>query len=189
MTDSRMLAIQQIFSHLVVSAYYVSPELFAYIVVKAAKLSIKYGHCPMQCFHYTGMGMVMTLVLGDYKAGYKLGNLSLKLVEKLKARRYEAATRFNYNSFIAHWTDPWQKIMPQFIRTYQKSLETGNLEWAGYSLTMHCYYGFLFGKRLPGLEQEISGYYKLIRSYKHAPSIGFQSILWQVVLNLLEKSE
>ena len=57
----------------------------------------------------------------------------LHLMEKLNARECKARTMFIFNGFIGHWKDHVRTTLAPLLEAYQVGLETGDLEYAGFS--------------------------------------------------------
>jgi PAS domain S-box-containing protein len=80
---------------LVSPALYTDENLRCLVIGRMGNLSLEHGNSDASCYAYTAVGNVLGPYFGDYKAGFRFGELGLDLVEqrgidRLKARVYLA---------------------------------------------------------------------------------------------------
>ncbi len=112
----------------------VDSNLFALLVTREVKLTMKYGLNP-----HAGPGLmglaVMTLVgFKDYENALKLAHSALE-VHDLKIRQEGMAeVRFGYSHFFLHLEKPLRKELPRYLDSYQDFIARGTNLYAGYSI-------------------------------------------------------
>ncbi|AFZ35050.1 serine/threonine protein kinase [Stanieria cyanosphaera PCC 7437] len=167
------------------SAYSAAVELIPLITLSGVNLSIKYGNATISTFGYAGFGIILCGVLNDIDSGYRFGKLALDLVEKLNAKEQKARTMMLFNNFIRHWKEHLQSGLEPLLTGYQVGLETGDLEFAAYSVYMHCYHSYFLGKELTELEQKMTIYGDTIKNLGQETVLRLHQVYHQVILNLL----
>jgi predicted ATPase/signal transduction histidine kinase/CheY-like chemotaxis protein len=184
MTDAKYLAIMRILAR-VTAAAFGNPVMFPLITLKQVELSMKYGNASVSPFPYVAYGILLCGEVGDIDSGYRFGQLGLRLMEKRQATEIATRTTMAFNFTIRHWKEPMREILPAFMQNYQRGLETGDPTHACYSLYHGCYLAYQSGVELPRLEKEAAEYRKTIALLKQDIALNWQSILHQIMLNLL----
>ena len=80
MTDPDKLAAARIMDRLLVPAYMVAPKLFVFVILKMVQVSLEWGHSPESAVAYALYGMLLCAKIQEADAGYRFGQLALKLV-------------------------------------------------------------------------------------------------------------
>ncbi|GAB4230483.1 MAG: hypothetical protein Kow0049_12390 [Stanieria sp.] len=183
--NSKIVAAGRIMMIVGSSAYSAAVELIPLITLSGVNLSVKYGNAPISTFGYAGLGIILCGVLDDIDSGYRFGKLALNLIEKLNAKEQKARTMMIFNNFIRHWKEHLQSGLEPLLAGYQVGLETGDLEFAAYSVYMHCYHSYFLGKELTELEQKMTIYGDTIQNLGQEAVLRMHRVYHQVVLNLL----
>ena len=189
MTDPYHIAAMRILAKIAPAAYSAKPMLFLLIVFQMVNLSLKGGNSTESAFAYSNYGIVLCGVIGNIEKGFQFGQLALDLLSKLNIIEAKAKTEFVVNNFIKHWREPVKKILKLQLENYQVGMETGDLEFAAYSVQMHCHYAFLSGVELRELDSKIANYTDLIRRMGQERIIEGQNLYHQAVLNLRDLAE
>ncbi|WP_318780878.1 trifunctional serine/threonine-protein kinase/ATP-binding protein/sensor histidine kinase [Dendronalium phyllosphericum] len=127
--------------------------------------------------------------MGDVDSGYHFGQLALNLVSKLNAQEIKTKTVFIVNLFIRPWKEHLREALEPFLSSYSSGMETGDLEYAGYSLQQYCCLAYFSGKELTVLETEIARNRDATHKIKQETALNYIEIYWQAILNLLGKSK
>jgi signal transduction histidine kinase/CheY-like chemotaxis protein len=70
-----------------------------------------------------------------------------------------------------------------------RALETGDLEYAGYSGFQYCSHSYWAGKPLAVVERDMASYWYAIRKIKQETALHYHEIVWQATLNLMSRAE
>ncbi|NJN54165.1 MAG: hypothetical protein HC804_05035 [Anaerolineae bacterium] len=116
---------------------FVSPELFALIVLHLIQRYVRYGNTPFACRAYASYGLILTSVLHDYDGGYAYGQMAIKLLDQLQAADMTGSTLMVFNNFLRHWKEHLRETLPGLQEGYQAALAAGDPEFATY-----CAYGY-----------------------------------------------
>ena len=138
---------------------------------------------------YAAYGFVLCGVVQDIELGYKFGKLALSLAERLNTKKGNAKTLMFSNVHIMHWKVHLKETIPLLVDAYQNGVETGDFESAGYTAYYVCYNSFFAGEELTQLEQKTATYSKAIDQIRRESPSNWLAILWQTILNLLDRSE
>ena len=95
MTDPVACGTMDVLTALVTPALFTDENLRCLVIGRMGNLSLEHGNSDASCYAYTAVGTVLGPYFGDYKAGFRFGQLGLDLVEqrgmdRLKARVYLA---------------------------------------------------------------------------------------------------
>jgi predicted ATPase/signal transduction histidine kinase/CheY-like chemotaxis protein/PAS domain-containing protein len=189
MTDPTKLAATRILASVMSAASFSLPNLFILIALKILNLSLHYGNLDLSAYAYGTYGQILCGVVGDVDQGYQFGQLAVKLLTKLNAKRLKAKVLMVVNDFVVHWRAHVKETLAPFIEAYQSGLETGDLEFAARSAMVYAYHSYFMGQELNTLAQEIANYSTAIRALKQTKFIYMNERYRQVVLNLIGKSD
>ena len=170
------------------AAYRTSPRLMLLLVLTQVDLCLQHGNIPESSFVYAAYAMVLCAVLGDVDTGYQFGRLALDLLERFGEKRVRARTIELFNTSIRIRKKHIKETFRPLLDAYQIGLETGDLEYAAYSVFNYLYHCFFTGKRLSPLEQEILSYDRALSPLKQTHVLNWNKMLSQVVLNLTKEN-
>ncbi len=183
------LAAMSILANMGSAAFITLPALWILITFKTINLFINYGNAIWSSLYYACYGFVLCGVAQDIALGYRLGKLALSLAERLNVKKGNSKTLMFSSVHILHWKVHLREIIPILTDAYQNGLETGDFESAGYAAYFMCHNSFLAGEELAQLEQKIANYSKAIDQIRREIPSNWLAILWQTVLNLLNRPE
>lgn len=180
------LAAMQILSDILSSGYQASFERFILSNLKQIHLSLTYGNTAPSAFAYDCYGITLCGVVGDIEAGYQFGRLALAVVDQFQAKKTKSRVVFVFNAFVRHWTDPLNLTIPDLHEGYQIGLETGDLEYASYSLCWEAMHSLLTGEKLPDLALRMLEFQQAIAGFQQAACLLYLQIFQQVTSHLTE---
>ncbi len=189
MTDTHMILAMRIMMAVSSPAYHVAPRLMVLLLLKQVELSFKYGNVSESSFSYVGYGFILCGVAGDIESGYQFGRLALDLLERSGEKGLKARVIFLFNDLVRPWKEHVRKTIQPFLESYQLGLETGDLEFAAYSVFYYPFYSYFIGKQLVALEQEMALYSHAVARLKQEGVLNRNNLFWQVVLNLMGHSD
>src|SRR6266403_4031784 len=85
------------------------------------------------CFAYVWLGMIAGPHFGNYKVGFRFGQLGYELVEKRGLQRFQARTYMLFGSHIMPWTKHVRASRELVHRTFEAANKIGDLTFAAYS--------------------------------------------------------
>lgn len=178
------LAAMQLLSDILSSGYQASFDRFIVSNLTQIELSLNYGDTLATAFAYDCYGITLCGVVGDIDSGYDYGKLALKVVEKYDGKSTQSRVVFVFNAFIRHWKDPLQETIPDLHQGYQVGVETGDLEYACYSLCWEAMHRVLTGQPLQALAERMDEYNHQIFEFQQSACLLYLQIYQQTVANL-----
>jgi PAS domain S-box-containing protein len=189
MTEPYKLAAMRIMSSVAATVYFAYPPLYPILVFKQLNLSVRYGNTFVSPFAYATYGSILCGVVGDIETGYRLGKMSLGLLEQINAREMRSRTLFVVNCLINHWKEHLKDTLPAFKQAYTSGMEVGDLEFAALSGFLYSYTSYFMGKDLAELHKEMASYSDSIRQLKQETILNSHEIHRQATLNLMGRSK
>lgn len=162
MQDEEAICCVDLFINTGTPAYIVNPYLYAVLVLKSVNLSLKYGHHPSAAVYFMGLASIIQMVLGDYKQGYRIGKMALKLHDRLNTKKFTEMVYHIFGLAIQHWTEQARNTLDTFSRVYQLSMENGNFLYMGYSITKAQDNRLFIGDNLDDIVEESKKYSDLM---------------------------
>ncbi|PAB55761.1 hypothetical protein CCE28_21585 [Anaeromicrobium sediminis] len=189
MSDHVKLAAMEIMLSTTPTTYKAAPMLTPILTCKMVELSIKYGNSPLSPGAYAFYGMVLCTGINDIELGYRIGRMSIKLVEKQNLKQYKAKVLEIDNYCIKHWKEHLKSTLDSLTEGYRAGMENGDFEYGAYCLPAHAKNSFYIGRPLSVLEEETVNNTKNIEKIKQGLSLNYEKIFGQLVLNMQGKSK
>ncbi|APR81149.1 High-affnity carbon uptake protein Hat/HatR [Minicystis rosea] len=189
MTEPRYLAATRVALMLVPPLFMASPLLCLAVELEAMKLCLDHGNAPEAPYLYATYGMIQTTFLGAMDEAAAHGKTALDLVERLKARRLKAKVYMLVGAFVLHWKQHVRETIPLLVEAVQAGLETGDLEFMGYSAGHLCTHHFHAGDPLDAVLREHDRHLPLLDRYNLAISSEPMRIERQACLCLVGRAD
>src|SRR6476469_7653247 len=183
MIDPEKQAAMRILSGILSSAIQAKPPLIPLLAFRMVKLCIKYGNSPYASIAYVYYGVVMCK-LGDISLAYQFGQLAIRLLDKFPSRSIKSRVYATFGSFIHHWKADIKSGLGDLKEGFKTGMETGELEFAGYSIGAYCLNKLSIGDPLDLVDQETGKYMKLMQQSQLEMAVQYISIASQTALNL-----
>ncbi|MEG4986422.1 AAA family ATPase [Microcoleus sp. BR0-C5] len=189
MTDPESLAAMSILGGMIGIGYIGIPELLVPLVLTQIDLSIKFGNAPKSSFAYASYGVILCTTIQDIESGYKYGRLGLRLVEKLNAKYLKAGVLDIFGNHILHWKKHLKGSLSILKEAYFCAVETGNIDFIGYSTFDYCFNAYSVGCELKDLEKELIYFYEIPTNKKNNTCLTWLAMYLQIIFNLLGKAD
>ncbi|MCC3419235.1 MAG: AAA family ATPase [Microcoleus sp. PH2017_07_MST_O_A] len=188
MTDPYKIAALRIMTSLVSPAVAANPEILPLLIVSLVKICLEHGNSPLSAVAYVSYSVILCSAIGDIDAGYHAGNLALKLLDKFNANSLICKVHQIFYGLVIHWKAHSKEALLPLLSGLQSGLETGDIEYAGYCITVYCASIFLTGERLDIVDHKQRQYLDLAIKLKQDYSIYYIKIFHQMTLNLEDRS-
>jgi predicted ATPase/serine phosphatase RsbU (regulator of sigma subunit) len=184
MSDPAHLAVVNIFFKTCPAANQCNPSQMALMTLKAVRLALTEGNSPLSGYFYATYGMLRGIVAGDFDTGYRLGQLGIKLNERLHNDLVDGATAFVLGAFVSHWRKHISESIDFLRKSLKASLESGDYIHVGYACSNSVSYRFFRGDHLGELRADIQGVTELLA--RTGDVINLQHVLLgrQAIANL-----
>ncbi len=189
MNDIYKLAAMRCLINLFSAVYVGNPTLLPQIIFTLVHLSIKYGNSSVSACGYVLYALLLCGPMGDIDSGYRYGELALRILDKFNAREIKCRVLCIFNSMVIIWKDHLYQTLESTKEAIQIGLETGDVEYAGYSANNYCTYSFFVGEHLELIDRKSEQYINLMLNLKQDFSANNKKILRQMVLNFLGQTE
>ncbi len=181
MTDALCLQQLAVVAKMTAAAYIARPALLPLLTVLQVRWMVAHGHAPVALSAYSVMGLMVAEFLQDHIFGYRLGRLSMDLVERHGWRHVHAHAGFSFNAFLRHWIEGIASGLPGLMAVHRNGLETGNLRHAGLGLYVHGYHALLAGMPLAELQAQLEADAATLRRIRQPVAHDYLSALLAVV--------
>jgi diguanylate cyclase (GGDEF)-like protein len=189
MTDANRISAMSIMTIVRIAAYVTNPQLLFFMTLKRINLSLRYGNDLASPYAYFDYSLFLINVEKNIKGAYEMGQVSLRLIDKLEAKEFAIKTKLMVYAYLNHWQNPLNQTLKISLDFYYQALETGDLEYSGYSINTYSFFAYFCGEELVSLEQEMVGYSQVLAKIGQTLSFHQHTLYRQVILNLLGKSE
>jgi PAS domain S-box-containing protein len=133
MADPVACETMNVLTAVVPAARHTDENLRSLVIGRMANLSLEHGNSDASCHAYAMLGTVLGPDFGDYKAGFRFGQLGLNLVEQRGLRRFEARVSVSFGAVINPWTRHVQTGRQWVRRAFETANRLGDLTFAAYS--------------------------------------------------------
>ena len=188
MSDLNRLAAIKILLIVTPAAIITSSRLYSLVTLTAVQLCLKYGNSPQAAGVYIFYGNFLCGVARDIDSGYRFGQLSLKLLEKFKSRKFKCLVLHYSNGFIRHWQEPIGNIIQSIKEGIYLGLDNGSLEYVAYSASAYCLFYMFAGHNLEKVNREYQEYLNFVSKLKQEYTLSYMKNCSAIALNLQSKN-
>ncbi|QRO01247.1 AAA family ATPase [Archangium violaceum] len=189
MTDARCLAEIRILTLLAPPAYQTKPALLQLLIFRTIVLTARHGVAPISASTFAMYGLVLCGMFDELDKGFQSGQLALKILERFNVREPRAKTLYVVNVKTLHWKRHVRESLKPLLDAYASGLETGDLEFMGWSADFYCHHSFLLGRPLGPLVEEMDEYRKVLEHHHRRVTLRQYAVYQQAVLNLSGEGE
>ncbi|MCF8028634.1 MAG: diguanylate cyclase [Desulfobacteraceae bacterium] len=165
-TDANRLAYHRLLIAMSTPAYYVNPNLFALVVLKGTNETLKHGLVNHSAATFISLATIFENAIGDYEMAYRMGEMALRLNEKLGERTVAGYVHHIFAFFIQHWKKHARHDVEIYRKVYPLCMDNGNFTFAGHGVNAATDCRLLIGDRLDELLEETKKYRDIIRQTK-----------------------
>ncbi|AUI69682.2 AAA family ATPase [Beggiatoa leptomitoformis] len=182
-TNPHDLAVMRIMNRIYSAAYIADTKQMILTSIKLMSFSVQRGNSPISAFAYASYGLILCGVVGEISTGHRFGKLALQVLDDFNANELKCRTYFMVYNFVWHWEAPLRETLAPLLEAYQVGVDTGELEFAGYSIFMYCNYSFFAGLPLEELFQETAKYVTAIDQIQQQTPLYYNQIVLQTISN------
>jgi PAS domain S-box-containing protein len=133
MGDPASLASLDVLTKVAPPAYLTDANLYALVVCRAVNLSLENGNSDGSCVAYENFSNISGPRFGNYKAGFRFGQLGYELVEKRGLKRFEARTFMSFGCYVMPWTKSVRAGRDLISRAFEIANKSGDLVFGAFS--------------------------------------------------------
>jgi predicted ATPase/class 3 adenylate cyclase len=154
-TDPEKKLAVKLLSNLGSAAYRYQQSIWQTIVVISIHLFLDYGNIPESCYGYSNYGTLLGSVLGDYQSGYESCLVSLRLSEQYRNLTQKSRACFILSNFVQSWVKHVKEADAINLQGAQAGLESGEIQYVGYTISYRISNLFFQGKPLEDLLNDL----------------------------------
>ena len=170
-------------------AWVSNPALKNVIGTKIASLGIKYGHIPVSVSGYSFFGTISVSALNDYHVGYEYGALSYRLAEKYNHLGQKGIAAQLHGNMTMPWLKHVKFAEPINVAGIEASLQAGERQTAGYTLTYNLYSLIYQGKNINTLLKEATRSLQFVRETQNQWAINCILAAKMIIQNIAGPAE
>ncbi|MGL1834703.1 AAA family ATPase [Rhodocyclaceae bacterium SMB388] len=183
MQSPTMLAALPVLASMFGVVKFSSSALRPLVMAREVELTIRHGLTDSAGLAFAGYGGVLCGTVGAIDEGYRLGCLGLELEDR-RGSPTRHKTMALFNSYVRHYKEPLPRCLEALLEAHQLGLETGDMEYAAYSLAGHIQYAFPLMRSLGELQPALEEYVMRLRRSGQKQSLQYSSMTLQTVANL-----
>jgi PAS domain S-box-containing protein len=131
--DPEVLDTLDVFTEIVTPSILFDEHLSTLVVCRLVTLSLEHGNSDAACFAYVWLAMFAGPRLGNYKDGFRFGQLGYDLVEKRGLTHYQARTYMSVGAMVMPWAQHVARGRELVRRAFDLAYRIGDLTFASYS--------------------------------------------------------
>jgi predicted ATPase len=188
--DKDKLLFLKVLSSMSVRAYLCKNRVLNLLcITRALCTTLQYGLSPPGAFIFASYGYLLCGPLADHKTGVRLGELSHKILELTKGKEFESRTLFAAAIHIDAWVSPLSAVQTILHRGYQAGMETGDTEFAFFSLAYYNIHAYMMGLPLDPIIEESESLIHQLDQYGVDSVRAFVLPFHQMLLDLAGRTE
>ncbi len=134
MKDAELLAVNELMLNIGHPAFYASRNHFAFFALRSFNYCLTRGLVPHASIAFIIMATIVQNNLGNYELAGKLGEMALKLNQKMDNRQFDATVLHTFAFFIQHWKKHLRHDLDIYARVHELAVNTGNYIYVGHSI-------------------------------------------------------
>ena len=132
MSSPDVLDAIDVLAEVVTPALFYDENLSSLVICRMVNLSLQHGNSDASCFAYVWFGIIAGPRFGNYKGGFRFGELGYDLVKERGLKRFQARTYMSFGDIVLPWTKHIRAGRDLVIRAFDAANEIGDLTFAGY---------------------------------------------------------
>ncbi len=189
MTDPSLIAAMQILITVASAAYTTNPTLLVLLNRQRLSMTLKQGNSAWSVSTFSGASVLFAGVLSDLETAYQMGKVAQQLIDQFDAGAQRCRTNFMFYTFTAHCKESVRSTLRPLLDNYQTGRESGDFEFAAFSLHVFCQHGYFVGLELAHFDKDLLAQTEAIQRLKQEKLVTYNQIFHQAILNLLGRSQ
>src|SRR5262249_29257484 len=154
--------------------------LMVLTVAKAVNLALRRGNSPVSSYFYICYGMVLSGA-GDLETAYRLGQVGIRLNERMDIHAVSGANHFVYAAFVSFWRRPLAESLEHFAHGLKAGLDAGDYLHAAYCITFLGLYRLYMGESLDEVAAELAGKAELLERTGNVVNVTAVKLVGQLI--------
>ncbi|HEY6846281.1 MAG TPA: GAF domain-containing protein, partial [Terracidiphilus sp.] len=133
MENTVSLATVEVLGKLFSPALFTDANLASVMICKAVGLSLEHGNCDASSLAYVQFSRIAGPCFGDYRDGFRFGQLGYDLLERRGVKRFEERTYLCFALYTVPWMKHVQACRDLCCRAFKAASQIGDLTYAAYA--------------------------------------------------------
>jgi predicted ATPase/serine phosphatase RsbU (regulator of sigma subunit)/tRNA A-37 threonylcarbamoyl transferase component Bud32 len=160
-SDPEAVALLDVLYGIIPAAAQTNTALMVLTVAKAVNLALHRGNSRVSSYFYICYGMVLTGG-GDLETGYRMGQVGMRLNERMNVVAVDGANHFVFSAFVSFWRRPLAESLEIFAQGLKVGLAAGDYLHAAYCITFLGLYRLYIGDDLDEVSAELASKAELL---------------------------
>jgi len=153
MTDKKSLLLLHVFHRMMPAAAQINPTLMTLVVARAVHLSLRKGNAPVSAYFCASFAHVH-VAMGDLAKSHQLGQIAIRLNQRLGSQAIACAVHFMLGSFIAFWSEDVSESIEHLRKGLKAALDAGDYLYASYCAMARALLAFQIGVPLEAVAED-----------------------------------
>src|SRR5262249_24627821 len=132
MTNPDVLDILDVLVEVLSAALFCDENLSSLVICRMVNLGLAHGSSDGSCFAYVWLAFIARPRFGNYKDGFRIGQLGYDLVEKRGLKRFQARCYMSFGDIVLPWTRHVRAGRDLVRRGFDAASEIGDVTYAGF---------------------------------------------------------
>lgn len=154
MTNPDQLDVLDVLAELMITATFYEEAFSSLVICRMVNLSLEHGISDGSCFAYVVFGIIAGPRFGNYRAGFRFGQLGYDLVEKRGLKRFLAGTYYAFGASALPWTRHVRAGRDLVLRGFDAANEMGDVTSASICRDLLIRNLLIAGDRLVEVQRE-----------------------------------
>jgi len=132
MANPDILDVLDVLVEVLTPALFSDENFSSLIICRMVNLSLEHGNSDGSCFAYVWFAIIAGPRFGNYKDGFRFGQLGYDLVEKRGLKRFQARTYMSFGDIVLPWTRHVRVGRDLVRRAFDAASEIGDVTYAGF---------------------------------------------------------
>lgn len=184
MQDSTQQLAMAIMAGAAGAAYVMRPALWQVLTLRMMQTTLNHGSSPLSAFAFGFYAVLLAGVQQQLAAGYAMGQLSVRTLERFSADGLTAKIANLFNVFVRHWAEPLRNSIEALPESIRSGVDHGDFEYGCYNAIQHGKHSVFCGLPLADVLKSQDDYIDLIRRLRMEYHVDFANIWRQLAVNL-----
>jgi hypothetical protein len=135
------------------AAFFVSSELLVVVLLRIARLSMRYGVTEQSAYGFGGYGMVLAGAFGRYDEAHALGELAHRLQRRFGSNEFASKIPFVTGTYVTAWKRPYARAIAELAQALELAAQVGDTAYEGYAAGTHTILHYCESKDLGRCEE------------------------------------
>lgn len=172
MTDPSKLMCMRIISTIFLRTIFVRPNLVALTGCKFMELTLRYGMSTLSPNAFACYSLILGKS-GALRSADRSGRLSIAMLDQLAIKESLPRVYAAYYGTVFSSTNPSRGPLPKLLQAYEVGLETGDLEFACFNISLYCMVALSAGVTLTEIKSTWEHSRQLMESLKQEALLRF----------------